>query len=308
MKKLFLPALLVCISTGSYAQNLKYSDEGFNTIQKETSYSIETPGQQFSKRMNTLYAQADARAHKKVTLDQYDAFLIDFQNLIGRTTNATISHNLSVISAILKSVNDIVYKNDLYRNQLYHMAMPVYVAIAEEWGDEVANVAVNNAYFNIREYVQLKSVDDAGMKTALHVVDDNPLSQPDKETCIYKVTVDPKLQRDKIEIYFSDPALYSVISKKYPEDVLLVGPVPGWERNDEQSLSVRSILKAYAQQPKHIAYNVYAYEISDKPGANQLEQQLYKSKKWYMWVFRNDKLYYSYMAEPCSPINRAQIK
>jgi hypothetical protein len=308
MKKIVLPALLLFLSTGSYAQRLKYTDEGFNTIKKEETYSVETPGQQFTKRMNALYGQSEALAHPKVTRTQYDEFLVNFQNLMGRDISATTRHNLSALAAILTAVNEGIYKNDLYRNDLYHMAMPVYLAVNQEWGNEVTTVAIANAYFNIREYVKIKAIDDAGMKTALGVVDDNPLSSPGTETCTYKVWVDPKLAKDNIEIYFSDPALYSVISKKYPEDVLLSGPVAGWDKNSDESQSVYNILKTYAMQPKHIGYNVYAYEISDKPNANTLEQQLNKNNKWYMWVFRNNKLYYSYMAEPCSPINRAQVK
>lgn len=310
MKKIGLSAFAIMLLTigAASAQNLKYSDEGFNTKQVESTYTIHTAGQQFVQRMQVLYNQAEATSYKRITRDQYSEFLKSFQNLIGiKNVNSTISRNLSVLSSILNSVNDFGYNNDEYRNTMYHIAVPVYKAVIEDWGDEIVNVAIYNAYFDMREYVSKKSVDDSAMAMTLQLMDDNTINTQTKETCTYYVSVDPKLAKDNIEIYFTDPALYNMASHKYPAEQLLAGPIVGWENNIDESASIHGMLKAYSMQPKHMGYSIYSYTIADGK-SNTLNQPLYKDNKWFMWVFRNGKLYYTYMAEPCSMVNKAQIK
>lgn len=310
MKKVALSALVIILfNIYANAQNLKYSDEGFNTKQIESTYAIRTAGQQFIQRMNVLYNQSEAAAYKRITRDQYSEFLKSFENLISiKKVNGTVSRNLSVLSSILNSVNDFGYNNDEYRNAMYHIAVPVYKAVIEDWGDEIINIAIYNAYFDMHEYVEQKSVDDSAMKMTLQLMEDNPINTNTNETCNYTVTVDPAIIRDNVEIYFTDPALYNMASKKYPADQLLTGPIISWENNVDESASVHGMLKSYAMQPKHSAYTIYSYDILPNRKNNTLNQPLYKGNKWFMWVFRNGKLYYTYMAEPCSSVNKAVIK
>ncbi|RYE26020.1 MAG: hypothetical protein EOP51_01985 [Sphingobacteriales bacterium] len=312
MKKITLSVMAVAmlqIAANAQKSNLKYTDEGFDTKKVESTYALQTAGQQFAARMNTLYQQTSANAYARITRDQYASFLTSFQNLVGlKSGNSTVSRNLSVLASIMNSVNDFAYNNDEYRNSIYRIAAPVNKAVTEDWGDEVVNVAIYNAYFDMREFVAKKSVDDAAMAMTLQLIDDNSINTQTKETCTYKVTVDPKLAKDSIEIYFTDPALYTMASKKYPEAQLLAGPIRGWENNIDESAGVYSILKTYAAQTKHTGYTIYNYDIAADGKNNTLNQPLYKDNKWFMWVFRNGKLYYSYMTEPCSMISRAQIK
>jgi hypothetical protein len=311
MKKIGLSVLAItmCYINSNAQSNLKYTDEGFNAKKVESTYTIQTAGQQFAKRMGTLYKQTEAASYKRITREQYATFLKSFQNLMGiKNGNSTMSRNLSVLASILNSVNDFAYNNDDYRNSLYRIAAPVYKSVMEDWGDEVTNVAIYNAYFDMREYVAKKSVDDNAMAMTLQMIDDNSINTQTKETCTYKVAIDPKIAKDSVEIYFTDPALFAIASKKYPEDQLLAGPIIGWENNIDESASVRGMLKSYAAETKHNGYNIYAYDISTDAKNTSLNQPLYKDNKWFMWVFRNGKLYYTYMAEPCSMISKATIK
>ncbi len=311
MKKASITITIIALSTftTSAQTNLKYSDEGFNTKKVESTYALQTAGQQFAQRMTTLYQQTEVSAYKRITREQYANFLKSFQNLVSITnTNNTISRNISVLASVLNSINDFAYNNDEYRNRMYQIAAPVYKAVRENWGDEVINVAIYNAYFSMREFVVAKSVDDSAMAMTLQLIDDNAINNKMQETCNYAVSVDPKLAGENIEIYFTDPALYNLATKKYPAEQLLAGPIRGWENNVDESASVYGLLKSYAAQTKHNGYNIYTYNINKEGKNNSLNQPLYRDNKWFIWVFRNGKLYYTYMTEPCGTINRAEIK
>jgi hypothetical protein len=310
MKKLQLLGTLSLISFNVFAQpNLKYSDEGFNTRKVEEKYAVESPGQQFYNRMNTLYTVTNNKADKRITLTNYNNYLKKFEKLYNQGSgNAIIAHNLNALANILNNVHELGYSNDEYRNTMYHLSVPVYNAVSEGWGDEITRVAIANAYFDIREYIVAKAVDDANMQHALKAVDSMPMKGSETtESCDYQIILDPALSKDKIEVYVSDPALYYKAVKKYPAGYLLTGPVKGWENNVDESASVRNILKTYSMAPEYKGYNIYSSDFTPAKGY-KMTQKVGKDSKWFLMVFRNDKLYYSYMIEPCSYLTRSTIK
>ncbi|MCB0697800.1 MAG: hypothetical protein KDC07_10570, partial [Chitinophagaceae bacterium] len=38
-----------------------------------------------------------------------------------------------------------------------------------------------------------------------------------------------------------------------------------------------------------------------------VQQNLHKDMNWFVWVFRNGVLYYSYMAVPCADLNMTTV-
>jgi len=310
MKRIYLLAALALYISPAMAQSsLQYSGEGFNTRKVEQTYGYRTPGQQFYERMNALYTISANTAHTRITLSDYNAYLEKFGKIFSMGSGeGTIAHNLNAIANILNTINDLAYTNDEYRNVMYHLTYPLYKAVTEDWGDEIVNVAIANAYFDMREYISKKALDDMKMREALNTMDRLPMKTAESTgSCSYTIDLKPTLGKDKIEVYVTDPALYYKAIKKYPADNLLVGPVPLWESMVDESTGVRNILKTYAAAPEYKGYNVYSSDITPEKGY-KIEQKLGKGTKWFLMVFRNDKLYYTYMIEPCGYLNKSTIK
>jgi hypothetical protein len=259
--------------------------------------------------MNALYTVTNNSADKRITLADYKSYLSRFEKLYnqGASGDGSIAHNLNALANILNNVNDLGYTNDEYRNVMYHLSVPVYRAVSEGWGDEITSVAIANAYFDIREYIAAKATDDMRMQDALKIVDSMPMKgSASTETCDYNIMLEPSLAKDKIEIFISDPALYYKAIKKYPTGFLLTGPVKGWENNKDESASVKNILRTYSSAPEYKGYNIYSSDVTPAKGY-KIDQKLNKNSKWFMMVFRNDKLYYSYMIEPCGVWTKSTI-
>ncbi len=310
MKKIYLVALIALCSNAARAQSsLKYSEDGFNTKAIERTYSVKSPGQQFYARMNALYTMAENTADTRITLGDYNAYLEKFGKIFAMGSgDGVIAHNLNAMANILNTINQLTYGNDQYRNRMYHLTYPVYTAVTQNWGDEIITVAITNAYFDMREYVADKAVDDMKMREALNTMDRLPLKSAETTgSCDYTIDLKPSLGADKIEVYVSDPALYYKAVKKYPADNLLVGPVPLWESFADESGSVLNILKTYASAPEYKGYNVYSSDVTPEKGY-KIVQKLGKETKWFLMVFRNNKLYFSYMIEPCSYLNKSTIQ
>jgi hypothetical protein len=310
MKRIYLLGVLALYTYAANAQsNLQYTDEGFNTRKVEQIYATQSPGQQFYNRMNALYTVSANNADTRVTLSNYNAYLKKFEKIYAMGSGeGTIAHNLNAMALTLNTINDLAYANDEYRNTLYHLTYPVYTAVMQDWGDEIITVAIANAYFDMREYVSAKAVDDMTMREGLNTMDRMPLKTAESTgSCSYSIELKPSLGKDKIEIYITDPALYYKAVKKFPTDNLLVGPVVGWENHTDESNSVRNILKTYAAAPEYKGYNVYSSDVTPEKGY-KIEQKLNKGTKWFMMVFRNDKLYFSYMIEPCGYLSKSTIQ
>jgi hypothetical protein len=306
MKSIQLALGLLFLSVSASAQSkMVYSDEGFDTKKVEKLYSIESPGKQFCARMAALYGRSDS-GH--ITQNEYNVFIEDFGRMANTATagNASIPGKLQAFSNILSRLNNVIYNIDGNRDAIYHLAAPVYKAVTENWGDEVVNMAIANAYFNLREYVSFIA-DDTKLRTAKHLFDESTVTFGTGESsCDYAVSINPATAKDKIDIYFSNVGLFYKASKKYPEGSLLAGPIIGWENYKDESESIKNILNTYANMQDNSS--LYIHPADNKTGkSTTVKQELNSDMKWFVWVFRNDKLYYSYMVEPCSDISRCRV-
>ncbi|MCD6063597.1 MAG: hypothetical protein K0R82_1508 [Flavipsychrobacter sp.] len=306
MKRAHLVLGLFFLSSTAIAQSKRiYSDEGFDTKKVEKLYSIESPGKQFCSRMAALYKVSDS-GH--ITQNEYNKFLLDFDHMVRslNTGNVSIPAKLVSISNILNEINNVAYNIDGHRDAIYHLAAPIYKASTENWGDEVLNMSIANAYFNLREYV-VSMANDVKLSRALAVIDRNPVGfGPTAPSCDYAVSLNPAASKDKIDIFFSNIGLFYKATKKYPVDGLLAGPIIGWEGYKDESESLMNILKAHADMNNNTAIHVQPTE--NKTGKSMVvKQDLNSDAKWFVWVFRNNKLYYSYMVEPCSDVSRCRV-
>jgi hypothetical protein len=306
MKNIHLLFILLAFSATAQAQPSRvYHDEGFDTKKAERTYTIETPGQQFYNRMSTLYRRSDS-GH--ITQNGYNHFLKSFEELAANynSSNPTIAGKLKVLSTILNQINNVNYNIDGNRDRIYHIAAPVYKAAYENWGDEVVNTAIANAYFLLKEHI-VYTPSDEKLQRALPILERNPISFGNgAEACSYTVSVSPQLAKDKIDIFFTPLGMYSKAAQRYP-GMLLAGPISGWENNKDESESVMDMLKTYADMGDNSSIYIHAAN-NDKPGKYyNVKQDLNSDMKWFVWVFRNNKLYYSYMAEPCGMLPRLQV-
>jgi hypothetical protein len=306
MKNKYLSLALLVISATASAQSTRvYSDEGFDTKKTEKLYAIQSPGKQFNARMYALYAVSDS-GH--ITQSRYNTFVTDFMNLANSSqtaANPTIQSKMKTLSRIVTDLNDVAYNIDGNRDQIYHLVQPIYKAAMENWGDEVVNAAIANAYFNLKEYVLYMS-DDAKLKRGINIINDNPIEIAGSSTCPYTVQLNKNVRNDKIDVYFSNIGLFNKASKKFPEDMLLAGPVLAYENYKDESASIMNMLQTYSEMPGHSSIYIPAAN-SKADGKGNVVNQLNTDTKWYVWVFRNDKLYYSYMVEPCSDRSKCQV-
>jgi hypothetical protein len=208
----------------------------------------------------------------------------------------------------IKNLNRISAKDD-HRYSLYEISAPVYKVIDESWGNDVVDAVIREAYLNLYDYVRNKvNSGDHEFAHAMNYVNMDPVKTDEsKGSCQYTVNIDKKvLQKDDIQVYFCDLALFKKISKKYPGP-LLEGPVPGWQVYKEESDVVKALLQAYEPQKALPAYYVYMYKLKDYGNPATIQQNLLKDNKWFVWVFRNGVLYYSYMALPCSDLSETTV-
>ncbi|WP_276131676.1 hypothetical protein [Polluticoccus soli] len=306
MKRAHLALGLLFLSTAAFAQSKRiYTDEGFDTKKVEKLYSAESPGKQFCARMAALYKVSDS-GH--ITQNDYNRFLMDFDNMVKNMAagNVTIPAKLVSMSNILNEINDVAYNIDGHRDAIYHLAAPIYKSVTENWGDEVINTAIATSYFNLREYV-VSMANDTKLTKALAVIDRNPVGFGEHApSCDYAVSINPTTSKDKIDIYFSNVGLFYKATKKYPADGLLAGPIIGWEGYKDESESIMNILKTYSDMNNNTAYHIQPEE--NKTGKSAvIKHPLNSDSKWFVWVFRNNKLYYSYMAEPCGDRARCRV-
>ena len=306
MKNKYLSLAFLFISATASAQSTRvYSDEGFNTKSTEKRYDIQSPGKQFNARMRALYAVSDS-GH--ITQSRYNDFVSEFMTLANSSQtagNPAIQSKMKTLSRIVTDLNDVAYNIDGNRDQIYHLVQPIYKAATENWGDEVVSAAIANAYFNLKEYVLYMS-DDAKLRRGINIINENPIDIAGSSTCPYTVQLNKNVRNDKIDVYFSNIGLFNKAAKKFPEDMLLAGPVLAYENYKDESASIMNMLKTYSEMSDHSSiYFAAANTKADAKG--NVINQLNTDTKWYVWVFRNDKLYYSYMVEPCSDMSKCQV-
>ena len=100
--------------------------------------------------------------------------------------------------------------------------------------------------------------------------------------------------------------MFRKVSKKY-DGGLLEGPIAGWQSLEDESDVIRTLLQAYEGKHALPAYYVYEYKLKDFGNPSTVQQSLYKDQDWFVWVFRNGVLYYSYMAHPCAKISKITV-
>jgi cytochrome c biogenesis protein ResB len=186
------------------------------------------------------------------------------------------------------------------------------VAIKEGWGNDVVDVVLTDSWRDLDAYITKKSRDDKSLAmvaslVATHYETDIKITRENSKTCPYNIVVDKPLQKDKIEVYFCDVRLANLIKnlELYPQDRLLAGPIGNYASLKEQSSNLLHFLN---NSKDDAANNVHYIKISSKSPSSTAKVDLNENTEWYMYAFRNDALYYSYMALPCSPFNTCTLK
>lgn len=279
---------------------IKYSDEGFHTPKVEKSYQLKTPGQQFIARMDALYAQSKPQYMLQT---EYNQYIREFGELARQ--NPYKKERMEVLAQVLKNTNDQMYNQAGFRAKMLTMVDPLYIAMKQNWGKEVVEMALADAYLKIYEYLTVESVDYPVLKSSMALLQRHEIIDRSEGTCTYSVIIDEKVARDKMEIYFSDYGSYRRLSKNFSEAKLLQGPVPYWEDERASSQTVKEMMDAYIQQTESPVK--YVLSLTTEKGKERYSTELPKGMKWFVWVFRNDRLYYHYMIEPCSFENALEV-
>ena len=304
--------MLACFALSSFAQeSLKYEANDYDLKKVDKPYAYKSTGQQFRERMDAFWKISNSQAKNFTSKEDYKKFLNNLQHLsYGDEKIAKRLNNFIVAINVASSSSHIAI--DGYRNKIYHTAHPISVAINEGWGNDVVDVVLTDSWRDMDAYMFKMSKDDNSLKnvaTQISTLYENDLiiTRENSKTCPYNIVVDKPLQKDKIEVYFCDVRISNQIKNLdlYPQDRLLAGPIGNYASMKEQSSNLLHFLNNLKE---NAANNIHYIKISSKSASSTAKVNLNENTEWYMYAFRNDALYYSYMALPCSPFNTCTIK
>lgn len=308
-------ALLALASLSANAQtngvDYQYNNNTFSVAQQDKLFTKNSTGKVFYNRIHSFDSFSKASLKPFVSREEFLAYLDNFENIYN-TANVNgygaYIPALKTLHANVKSLYRLSTSDD-HRAALYEIIAPVYKVVDESWGEDIVNPVLQEAYLNLYEYAAAKA--NSGQRefvSAMKYVNMDPIKVDESlGTCEYTVTIDkPVLQKDDIEIYFSDMALFKKISRKYPGP-LLEGPIPGWTAMKDESGVVRAMLQAYTGKKEIPAYYSYQYKLREFGNPATVQQNLVKNMNWFVWVFRNGVLYYSYMALPCADMSKITV-
>ncbi len=297
-RALFLMLLGLGYQTG-FSQ-IQYSDEGFHTPRAERTYTIKTAGQQFMDRMEALYTQSKPEYQLQT---EYNQYIKSFIALAQKNPNK--KERVLALGEVMQKSNNQMYNQAGFRARVYEITHPLYLAMEQNWGKEVVEMALAEAYVSLYEFLTVKAVDYPALKSSVEILKENELLDRSEGTCTYTVKLSDEVARDKVSIYFSDFGSYRRLARNFDESKLLQGPVPYWQDEKASSQTVREMLDAYAQ---NLGSPVkYVYAVNTEKGKKRYSTELPKGMKWFVWVFRNDRVYYHYMIEPCGFENLLEV-
>lgn len=314
MKKLILSAAITISAFSAVAQTEKvdyeYKNNTFSIAEQDQKLRRNSTGEIFYKRLKSFNDISKKSLKKFMSREQFYAFLKELEQSSEKASQNGYNSLVSHVQIFYRNIKDLsrLSTQDAYRFRLYEIAAPVHKVIDESWGNDISEAVIDEAYLNLYEYIMYKATSEPAFANAPKYLNIDPIRvQESAGQCLYSVEIDePVLKKDNIEVYFTDLQVFNKVSKKYTGS-LLAGPIPGWEARAEESVSVKAMLDAYAKQKEIPAYNIYAYNLKAYGNPSTVQQNLYRANNWFIWVFRNGVLYYSYMAIPCSKVSKCTV-
>lgn len=304
-------AVSASFAQGSRPVEYQYKNNTFNVAQQDKQLTNVSTGKLFYSRIQAFDSFNRKSLKPFMSKNMFVSYLEKFKGLTAIANMNGYSDYAKAVEVMYQNMKNLsrLSPNDDNTYALYEMSAPVYKVIDESWGNDMVDAVVQEAYLNLYDYVDMKV--SSGVReftNAWKYVDMSPVKTNEAAgTCQYTVAIDkPVLRKDNIEVYFSDLALFKKISKRY-SGPLLQGPVPAWQALKDESDVVRALLQAYEAKKDKPAYYAYMYKLKDFGNPSTVQQNLLKDKKWFVWVFRNGMLYYSYMALPCADISKVTV-
>lgn len=313
-QKLLLLAAILCSAT-SYGQmktvEYQYSDNTFSVSQQAKQLSNTTTGRIFYNRLRAFDSFNRASLQPYLSRNEFYRFLEQMDGLPAIAQMNGYGDQVKAVEVFTMNIKNLsrVSNDDDYRYKLYEVSAPMFKVIDESWGSDIVDAVVRESYLRLYDYVGLKQRSGSREYAYIsnYLIMDPVKTNESLGQCTYTVKIDePVLKKDNVEIFFSDLALFKKISQKYNGN-LLQGPVPAWQAYKDESNVVRSLLMAYEGKKDIAAYYSYMYNLKEYGNPATVQQNLFKDNKWYVWVFRNGVLYYSYMALPCSGENMLTV-
>lgn len=289
----------------------QYKNNSFSVAQQEKQLTNASTGKLFYSRIHAFDSFSNKSLLPYMSRENFVIYLDKFYELPKIANMNGYDDYIPAIAVLynnIKGLSRLSAKDD-HRYSLYEISAPVYKVIDESWGNDIVSAVIQEAYLNLYDYVQMRvKSGDRAFSTAMSYVNMDPIKTDESRGhCQYTVNIDkPVLKKDNIEVYFSDLALFKKITKQYSAP-LLQGPIPAWQSMKAESDVVRALLQAYESKRELPAYYVYGYKLQDFGNPATVQQNLHKDMKWFVWVFRNGMLYYSYMAIPCADLSKTTV-
>lgn len=310
--------LATIIAAGSATAQMKvvdyqYKNNTFSVAQQDKQLSNKTTGKIFYSRVRAFDSFSKKSVKKYISREDFVKYLGKFAGLTKIAKMNGYADQEEAINVMYNNLKGLsrLSNDDAFRLSLYNISAPVYKVIDESWGNDMVDAVIKEAYLNLYEYVKgLVAGGDRAYTNAMAYVNMDPIKTDEsKGYCQFTVNIDtPVLKKDDIQVYFSDMPLFKKISKTYDAGGLLEGPINGWAAYKDESEAILAQLQGYEGQKREIpAYYAYGYNLKDYGNPATVQQNLHKGMKWFVWVFRNGVLYYSYMAVPCSDLNTVTV-
>lgn len=311
--KLLLSALVFsALASNAQQENVayEYKNNSFSVVQQEERFVPNPTGIIFYKRLQSFDSFNKRDLSAFVSQTYFLSHLQELSELEKKANMYGYSEYVPAINTLYKNVKMLskVSNTDGHRLKLYQITAPVIKVIDENWGKDMAEAIIDEAYLNLYDYAKIKSVSDPKFYNVMSYISMDPIKTNVADgQCMYTVSIDkPVMGKSNMEVYFTDLALFRKLAKKYP-GALLGGPVTGWAARSDESHAIRVMLQNYEGIKDFPAYYMYAYKLKDFGNPNTVQQNLYKDNKWFVWVFRDGVLYYSYMAVPCAKQNKITV-
>ena len=314
MKSRILSLAILFVAPTAFAQEVvdyQYKNNTFSVAQQDKQLTKSSTGKIFYTRIKAFDSFNKRQLKPYISREQFVMYLNRFAELPKLANSNGYNEYAGAVETLHSNIKNLsrISSDDAHRYSLYEISAPVYKVIDESWGNDMVDAVIQEAYLNLYDYVNMKVASgDRAFANAKSYVNMDPIKTNEAAgSCQFSVNIDkPVLKKDQIEVYFSDLALFKKISKKYPAE-LLQGPIPGWQAMKDESDVVRAMLQAYEGKKEIPAYYVYGYKLEDYGNPPTIQQNLHKDNKWFVWVFRNGKLYYSYMTLPCAKISKVTV-
>lgn len=311
--KIYTLALLLSSAT-AFAQNdnveYRYNNNTFSVADQEKQLTYNSAGSIFYSRLQAFDSFNQKSLAPYVSRAAFNEFMSKFKTLPDLAKANGYNNFVPAIQTFYTNVTNLsrISNQDAFRYRLYEIAAPVYKVIDENWGNDVVEAVIDGAYLDMYEYIRAKSNSEPAFAGAMSFVNMDPIKTNEGAgQCTYTVAIDkPVMKKGNVEVYFTDLALFQKISRKYTGR-LLSGPVSGWEARGDESQMIKAMLEGYSGKKDIPAYYMYSFNMNSMGNVNTVQQNLYTDTKWAVWVFRNGKLYYSYMALPCTPQSKVTV-